>query len=190
MRTHARDADPRQSDRAGRRLAAAALRCAPARPARPCTATRARTPGAPPGAGRPRCWCRSSQRPEELRVLFTRRTAHLRDHPGQISFPGGRAEPRRPFARGHRAARGRGGDRPRPAARRGAGHALRVPHAHRFPHHAGGGPGGAAVRAAPGRARGGRGVRGAARRSCSTRPTTSATRASCRARSVRYFAIP
>ncbi len=34
------------------------------------------------------------QRPEELRVLFTRRTAHLKDHSGQISFPGGRAEPR------------------------------------------------------------------------------------------------
>jgi len=33
------------------------------------------------------------ERPEELRVLFTRRTAHLRDHSGQISFPGGRAEP-------------------------------------------------------------------------------------------------
>ena len=33
------------------------------------------------------------QRPEELRVLFTRRTAHLKDHSGQISFPGGRAEP-------------------------------------------------------------------------------------------------
>jgi 8-oxo-dGTP pyrophosphatase MutT (NUDIX family) len=32
------------------------------------------------------------ERPEELRVLFTRRTAHLRDHSGQISFPGGRAE--------------------------------------------------------------------------------------------------
>ena len=25
-------------------------------------------------------------------VLFTQRTAHLHDHPGQISFPGGRAE--------------------------------------------------------------------------------------------------
>jgi 8-oxo-dGTP pyrophosphatase MutT (NUDIX family) len=33
------------------------------------------------------------ERPEELRVLFTRRTAHLKDHSGQISFPGGRAEP-------------------------------------------------------------------------------------------------
>jgi len=32
-------------------------------------------------------------RPAELTVLLTRRTAHLRDHSGQISFPGGRAEP-------------------------------------------------------------------------------------------------
>jgi 8-oxo-dGTP pyrophosphatase MutT (NUDIX family) len=30
---------------------------------------------------------------EELTVLFTQRTEHLNDHPGQISFPGGRAEP-------------------------------------------------------------------------------------------------
>jgi 8-oxo-dGTP pyrophosphatase MutT (NUDIX family) len=29
----------------------------------------------------------------ELTVLFTKRTAHLQDHAGQISFPGGRAEP-------------------------------------------------------------------------------------------------
>jgi len=33
------------------------------------------------------------ERPDELTVLFTRRTAHLKDHSGQISFPGGRAEP-------------------------------------------------------------------------------------------------
>lgn len=33
------------------------------------------------------------QRPEGLRVLLTLRTAHLRDHAGQISFPGGRTEP-------------------------------------------------------------------------------------------------
>ncbi|MDR2164701.1 MAG: CoA pyrophosphatase [Zoogloeaceae bacterium] len=32
-------------------------------------------------------------RPEGCRVLLTRRTDHLRDHPGQISFPGGRMEP-------------------------------------------------------------------------------------------------
>ena len=31
-------------------------------------------------------------RPDELTVLFTRRTAHLRAHSGQISFPGGRIE--------------------------------------------------------------------------------------------------
>lgn len=33
-------------------------------------------------------------RDDELSVLFTRRAAHLSDHAGQISFPGGRAEPR------------------------------------------------------------------------------------------------
>jgi 8-oxo-dGTP pyrophosphatase MutT (NUDIX family) len=32
-------------------------------------------------------------RPEGVQVLLTRRTEHLRDHPGQISFPGGRMEP-------------------------------------------------------------------------------------------------
>ncbi|MEK8049118.1 CoA pyrophosphatase [Ideonella sp. DXS22W] len=31
-------------------------------------------------------------RDDGLRVLLTQRTAHLRDHAGQISFPGGRAE--------------------------------------------------------------------------------------------------
>jgi 8-oxo-dGTP pyrophosphatase MutT (NUDIX family) len=32
-------------------------------------------------------------RPEGVTVLLTRRTDHLHDHAGQISFPGGRAEP-------------------------------------------------------------------------------------------------
>ncbi|HMW22390.1 MAG TPA: CoA pyrophosphatase [Burkholderiaceae bacterium] len=32
-------------------------------------------------------------RPDGLTVLLTRRTDHLHDHAGQISFPGGRAEP-------------------------------------------------------------------------------------------------
>lgn len=32
-------------------------------------------------------------RDDGLRVLLTRRTEHLRDHAGQISFPGGRSEP-------------------------------------------------------------------------------------------------
>ena len=30
---------------------------------------------------------------EELTLLFTQRTAHLKSHAGQVSFPGGRAEP-------------------------------------------------------------------------------------------------
>jgi 8-oxo-dGTP pyrophosphatase MutT (NUDIX family) len=33
------------------------------------------------------------ERPAGLSVVLTRRTEHLRDHPGQISFPGGRMEP-------------------------------------------------------------------------------------------------
>jgi 8-oxo-dGTP pyrophosphatase MutT (NUDIX family) len=32
------------------------------------------------------------RRPHALTVLLTQRTAHLTDHPGQVSFPGGRAE--------------------------------------------------------------------------------------------------
>ena len=32
-------------------------------------------------------------RPASLTVLLTRRTDHLRDHSGQVSFPGGRVEP-------------------------------------------------------------------------------------------------
>lgn len=33
------------------------------------------------------------QRHDGLKVLLTRRTEHLRDHAGQVSFPGGRSEP-------------------------------------------------------------------------------------------------
>jgi 8-oxo-dGTP pyrophosphatase MutT (NUDIX family) len=33
------------------------------------------------------------ERADGLHVLLTRRTAHLRDHAGQVSFPGGRSEP-------------------------------------------------------------------------------------------------
>jgi 8-oxo-dGTP pyrophosphatase MutT (NUDIX family) len=33
------------------------------------------------------------RRDDALTVLFTRRTPHLQDHAGQISFPGGRVEP-------------------------------------------------------------------------------------------------
>jgi 8-oxo-dGTP pyrophosphatase MutT (NUDIX family) len=35
-------------------------------------------------------------RQAELTVLFTQRTAHLKEHSGQVSFPGGRAEPHDP----------------------------------------------------------------------------------------------
>ena len=46
----------------------------------------------------PRQWTRAAvlvplvERPEGLTVLLTRRAAHLKSHPGQISFPGGRVE--------------------------------------------------------------------------------------------------
>lgn len=33
------------------------------------------------------------ERPEGLTVLLTQRASHLKNHPGQISFPGGRMEP-------------------------------------------------------------------------------------------------
>ncbi len=36
------------------------------------------------------------ERPQGLTVLFTQRTAHLNDHAGQVSFPGGRCEPTDP----------------------------------------------------------------------------------------------
>ncbi|WP_291847963.1 CoA pyrophosphatase, partial [Accumulibacter sp.] len=36
------------------------------------------------------------RRDGEPTVLLTQRTAHLKDHPGQISFPGGRREPTDP----------------------------------------------------------------------------------------------
>ena len=48
----------------------------------------------PPDANRfrPRCWCRWSTSLAGLTLLFTQRTAHLHDHAGQISFPGGRVD--------------------------------------------------------------------------------------------------
>src|SRR5258708_38453480 len=40
------------------------------------------------------------RRESGLTVLFTRRTAHLNDHAGQISFPGGRSDPGDAYASG------------------------------------------------------------------------------------------
>jgi 8-oxo-dGTP pyrophosphatase MutT (NUDIX family) len=45
------------------------------------------------------------QRDSGLHVLLTQRTDHLRDHAGQISFPGGRAEPEDGGPGRHRSAR-------------------------------------------------------------------------------------
>jgi NTP pyrophosphatase (non-canonical NTP hydrolase)/8-oxo-dGTP pyrophosphatase MutT (NUDIX family) len=39
------------------------------------------------------CSCRSSERDAGPSILFTRRAASLKNHAGQISFPGGRVEP-------------------------------------------------------------------------------------------------
>ena len=56
------------------------------------------------------------ERPEGLTVLLTQRASHLKHHPGQISFPGGRIEAERCGPVGGGAARDRGGDRPRAAS--------------------------------------------------------------------------
>ena len=51
------------------------------------------------GAGRPAALTKAAvlvpivAHPESLTVLFTQRTTHLKAHSGQVSFPGGRAEP-------------------------------------------------------------------------------------------------
>ena len=45
---------------------------------------------------RRRCWCRSSTGPSGLTVLLTQRATQLRNHAGQITFPGGRLEPSDP----------------------------------------------------------------------------------------------
>ena len=50
----------------------------------------------------------------EPTVLLTQRAQHLPDHPGQISFPGGKIDKSDAEPAGVRLARGRGGNRPRP----------------------------------------------------------------------------
>jgi len=101
-------------------------------------------------------------RPGEPVVVFTQRTAHLADHAGQISFPGGgwrratraRCTPRSGGARG---------SGHRPGARRDPGRASRLPHLDRLPRapHRRLGRAAGGVRARP--VRGRRRLRGAAR---------------------------
>ena len=52
---------------------------------------------------------------EPLTAVFTERRDDLSRHAGEISFPGGRQDEPDEDLRADRAARGRGGDRPRPA---------------------------------------------------------------------------
>ena len=59
--------------------------------------------------------------PDGPDVLLTQRAATLRSHAGQVSVPGGPARPRRRRAAGRGAARGAGGDPPRPAGVQVAG---------------------------------------------------------------------
>ena len=58
-------------------------------------------------------------------LLLTERAHDMRSHPGQVSFPGGSIDAGETAARGG-AARGRGGDRPRPRGRRGLRRAPRA----------------------------------------------------------------
>ena len=62
--------------------------------------------------GRRRVLLRSARAPDGLTVLLTQRAAHLKDHAGQVSLPGGRHRGRRRAAARSGAARGAGGGRP------------------------------------------------------------------------------
>jgi ADP-ribose pyrophosphatase YjhB (NUDIX family) len=50
-------------------------------------------------------------------VILTKRASHLKHHPGQIAFPGGKVDEGDADARRRRIARSAGGDRPRPLQR-------------------------------------------------------------------------
>ena len=73
---------------------------------------RARARLVPRGQCRRRCSCRWWSATRVLTVLLTQRAATLKDHAGQISFPGGRIEPEDADAWQRGAARGARGDRP------------------------------------------------------------------------------
>ena len=87
---------------------------------------------------------------DALTVLFTRRTPHLQDHAGQISFPGGRVEPDDALPRGGGAARSEGGGRARRGGRGVPRPAAGVRHRDRLSRHPGGRAGDAAARSASG----------------------------------------
>ena len=56
-------------------------------------------PGAPPDPRPPRpaaVLCGLVERPGGVHVILTRRAGHLKDHAGQISFPGGKVDPADP----------------------------------------------------------------------------------------------
>jgi 8-oxo-dGTP pyrophosphatase MutT (NUDIX family) len=73
-------------------------RFAPSRPHRPVSSGDGHTRWRPEQLRRAAVLVPVVNRDQDLSVLFTRRTAHLHDHAGQISFPGGRAEPHDPDA--------------------------------------------------------------------------------------------
>ena len=94
----ATDAHARFLDARRRAPAAGAARRAGCRTANPngdhALPVRRRDPAAVASRSRPPCWCRSS-RTRRRDVLLTQRAPSLRDHSGQIAFPGGRSTPTR-----------------------------------------------------------------------------------------------
>ncbi len=138
----------------------------------------------------PRCWCRSSIVPKDCTLLLTQRSADLPDHPGQISFPGGRVEPDdSSLAPTRRCARRRRKSACRRPRRR-AGRTRDVRNRHRLSRHAGRRLGRAAVHARrPTRSKSPRCSK-CRSRSCSIRRTSSGT-SGCWANVRRdFWAIP